>query len=219
MKLIKTSLLLIIILSLFACNGDSKNGVNIDDQNNNQIETVLFDENIYQNQFIKAIEYLNACYNEEFNVQYNNISLAAAYKDVDNQEIAFLYPSSEELDDNYYEDMLAANYYLVTNYSSVDEIRNELAKYLSQEVIDSTNLEFDFMEFDGQLYLVRAGRAYGNAYCDLESISLDSINDEETIRNYRIDYYEYEEFANQKLLEFMYIDGKWLLNEVRDIDN
>ncbi|MCR5229265.1 MAG: hypothetical protein K6D03_03985 [Solobacterium sp.] len=54
-----------------------------------------------------------------------------------------------------------ASYYKVTNYSTVEEIRSDLAQYIDDSLLDKSSLSVDFEEKDGVLYAIRGGRGYG----------------------------------------------------------
>ena len=54
-----------------------------------------------------------------------------------------------------------AGYWLVTNFKTVEEVKNHMLKYITASFLDSKLIEEDFIEDDGNLLMVRGSRGYG----------------------------------------------------------
>lgn len=63
--------------------------------------------------------------------------------------------------------------FAVLNYDSIDNIKNEFGKYMSEEIYLEPIMN-NFCEFEGECYLVRGGRGYGN--CTIGEISITEQN-------------------------------------------
>ncbi len=80
----------------------------------------------------------------------------------------------------YFEDPSFASFYPVSNFSSKEDIYEYLSLYFTKSFISEQmqNIEDNFLEFDGGLYLVRGGRGYGYFNIDLDTINYQSIQND-----------------------------------------
>ncbi len=62
------------------------------------------------------------------------------------------------------DDMYA--YYLVSNFKTVDEVKEYIAEYVTSECFNEEEIDEDFAEDSGNLYLLRGARGYG--YYDID---------------------------------------------------
>ena len=126
-----------------------------------------FDEQTFLKDITPNVSCLDACVQEVFGAQADMDTVyLAAYESESayaggTGKIALLFKQGEEDKyGDYYIDPAYTSYYPVTNFKTNAEVADYLKKYLSQSIIDQW-FSNDFLEYDGQLYLVRGARGYG----------------------------------------------------------
>ncbi len=163
----------------------------------------------------KAIHCFSSCVEEIFNADVDyNAGKMALYKDEESfekGEILKLYSSDEKIDENkYFTDPTVSLYYPVKNFKTNAEVREEMRKYMSDEIIDKW-FRNDFTEYGGELYMRRGGRGYGALICDESSAKF--IGEENGKRYVEVTFMLFDEYDHTEVLGFSNINGRWILTE------
>ncbi len=161
------------------------------------------------------IEMLNSCILEifdadvDFDLPYSAVYESEESYDSSNGEPALLYGAWESIDvSDYYEDPTAASYYPVSNYKTNAEVRENLQKYMSDEIIDKY-FNDDFLEYDGALYLCRSSRGYGAIELDLDSLTLIQETDDKCYVS--VDILYFESYDSTEMIELTKTDNGWII--------
>ncbi|MCQ4935958.1 hypothetical protein [Anaerotignum propionicum] len=202
--------IVIIVLSAFviffmaACNAPSK--------------AEVFSEEKFLEDITPNLVCLNSCVHEMFGaeVDFNEDSYLAAYESesayADGMgDIALLFkPGEESKYVDYFIDPTCSDYYPVTNFKTNAEVRDYLRKYLSDEVIDKW-FSNDFLEYEGQLYLIRGSRGYGAMKCDLESLKY--VEEKDDKQYVTVDFKLFDTFDHTETLEFSKVNDVWIMTD------
>ena len=122
-----------------------------------------FDEEKFINEIKPNIECLQSCVQEIFgaDISFDKRSYLSAYESEEAYDdgrgervVLFLPEEEEKYAKDYYIDPTYSDFYVVNNFKTNDEVRENLRKYMSDEIIDNYFRD-DFFEYDGMLYLVR----------------------------------------------------------------
>lgn len=173
---------------------------------------VVTDEPFDKEKFLEdvkpVVDALYKCDMEEFcaDIDFDK-SFSAGYK---GDGISVLYPSNEERPEDCAEDPAAASYLLVRNYTTVEQVRDGLKRYMTEDVINGfLELENDFFEFDGKLYARRGGRGYGEPHCLPETLTY--VKEENGMQIAEIEYDNLGESDGKCTLKFKKTDEGWKL--------
>lgn len=136
---------------------------------------------------IPNIETLNSCILEVFGA---DTDFDLDYRAVYESEAAYangsgtpmhLYGIWESIEPSvllkYFDDPTASSYFPVKNFKTNADVRNNLRKYMSDEIIDEY-FHDDFLEYNGTLFLKRGSRGYGAEELDMDSLKLVEEKDE-----------------------------------------
>jgi len=199
----------ILVLSAFmlfstaSCNGTSK--------------AEAFSEEKFLEDITPNVIYLNSCVQEMFCAEVNfEDSYLSAYESKSAYadglgDIALLFkPGEEGKYPDYFIDPTCSSYYPVTNFKTNSEVRDYLKKYLSEDVIDKW-FSNDFLEYEGQLYLVRGSRGYGAMTCDLESVKY--VEEKDGKQYVTVDFKLFDEFDHTETLEFSKVNDVWIMTD------
>ncbi len=98
----------------------------------------------------------------------------------------------------------------VTNFKTKDEVREYMRQWLDDSVFEKegSNVDFNFMEFDGKLYLLRGNRGYGVvSYGNTEILSETETEITAVTHIYHFDHVE----AGTADIRFEKRDGNWII--------
>lgn len=103
----------------------------------------------------------------------------------------------------------------VTNFKTKAEVREYMGRWLDSSLFeaDYCGIDFNFMEYDGKLYLLRGNRGYGlvsYGNSEITSKTADKMTAKAYI--YQNDYYE----AGTAEIEFEKRDGNWIIVSVEE---
>ncbi|WP_206459226.1 hypothetical protein [Anaerovorax sp. IOR16] len=202
-KIAILALSVFMLFSMASCNDSSK--------------VKVFSEENFLEDIAPNVLYLDSCVQEMFcaEVDFDDSYLAAyesksAYAD-GMGEIALLFkPGEESKYDDFFIDPTYSSYDTVTNFKTNSEVRDYLKKYLSDDVIDKWFLN-DFLEYEGQLYLVRGSRGYGAVTCDLESVKY--VEEKDGKQYVTVDFKLFDEFDHTETLEFSKVNDVWIMTD------
>ena len=169
-----------------------------------------FDPNTFMTEIIPAVECMDSCALELYGAEADRDTIYHAGFDADGAP--HLYLDGEPLPEGCEEDGSYANYYPVTNFSSLDEIRASLAVYLSEEVLQANPcriemLENNFLEYEGSLYLWRGSRGYGASSVDMDSLSY--LGEADGLQQVQVSILFFGEHDYDATLSFQQVDGVW----------
>ncbi len=135
---------------------------------------------------------LNEVFKDEFSAEYY-YSEETDKKAVYESEQAFnnfeppvlLIGVNDEIPNGYFADPLDLIYMQVYNFNSKNEIREHFSLYFTQNFIANLDysIEYNFFEFDGELYLVRGGMGYGTYSVDFDTTNYDNMIDNTMLVN------------------------------------
>lgn len=108
----------------------------------------------------------------------------------------------------------------MTNYDTVDEVKNNIEKMVSRKALNSMfegeyedRINMRFTEFKGTLYQVSCDRTYDEMKYDENSI--EYVGRRDSTYYVSIDAYYFEEFYCTEQLEFKKIDGNWVVTNMQ----
>lgn len=205
-------LALIMTVSLYGCSsGTASNDSSVPDSSS-QPETQLSEADLEE-----CVDAYNLVLNETFGASVDEGSAyMRLYKDGNSSDL--LKPDamiiSTDLKDNggvqqggdydgYTIDPSYADCYKVTNFDSLDAVREYLGQWLENSVYEE-RLQENFMEYDGALYLVRGGRGYGTEKIDTVAITAQTADSVSATAK----YYVFDEDSGVMDLIFSVTDGK-----------
>ena len=213
-KLYKAMILFIIpcLVLLSACS--SSKGPE-EQQTSQDVQEEVFSQDQFMKDIQPALECLKSCDEELFlaQVDFDHDLLAAYQKDKDQNDIAVLYPSGDPLPKGYDSDLADARYYHVENYNHIQALKEDLQRYMTDDVIASFQLlENDFINFDDALYLVRGGRGYGALVSVPESAKyIEEKNNQHIVQ---IEYKMFDEHDHDAKISFIQDDGHWKIAHI-----
>lgn len=204
-------------LSLFLVSGCNENENHHEDEitETENVELEVFDETTFMQAIMPNLEYMQSCEQELFGADVDFDSTYVALYTYENEEYNFekLMSANEELPEGYVEDPAAALYYPVTNFSSIQELKANAQNYILDAKIPNLDLlEYDFLEFDGGLYLCRGGRGYGSEVCDLDTLKY--LGEENGLKVVEVDYFFFDEKTGTGKIYFENVDGNWIIVDV-----
>lgn len=169
-----------------------------------------FDPDTFMTDIIPVVECLNSCARETFGAEADMDTIYHAGFDADGAP--HLYLDGEPLPEGCEEDGSYANYYPVTNFSSLAELRASLEVYLSDEVMRTAPcpeemLERNFLEYEGALYLWRGSRGYGASGVDVDSLSY--LGEADGLQQVQVSITFFDEHDYDATLSFQHVDGVW----------
>lgn len=123
----------------------------------------------------------------------------------------YLGDSTEE----YYYDYFERTVMEVTNFKTKSEVREYMSRWLDSSLFeaDYCGIDFNFMEFEGKLYLLRGNRGYGLVSYGNSEITSKTA-DKMTAKAYIYQNNVYE--AGTAEIKFEKIDGRWIIVSVED---
>ena len=123
----------------------------------------------------------------------------------------YLGDSTEE----YYYDYFERTVMEVTNFKTKSEVREYMSRWLDSSLFeaDYCGIDFNFMEFEGKLYLLRGNRGYGLVSYGNSEITSKTA-DKMTAKAYIYQNNVYE--AGTAEIKFEKIDGNWIIVSVED---
>lgn len=202
-KIAILALSVIMLFSMASCNDSSK--------------VEVFSEEKFLEDIAPNVIYLDSCVQEMFcaEVDFDDSYLAAyesksAYADGIGNIALLFKPGEENKYADYFIDPTYSSYYTVTNFKTNSEVRDYLKKYLSDDIIDKWLLN-DFLEYEGQLYLVRGSRGYGAVTCDLESVKY--VEEKDGKQYVTVDFKLFDEFDYTETLEFSKVNDAWIMTD------
>jgi len=229
-KLLILAVSLVLALGLAGCG--SSEPVEVDGTT-----TETFSEEAFLEEIKPSIDVLNSCKTEEFCAEvddsvtyialfeneedaYSEVSkpdkLVETPRDLSVAEMEAEYP-------DYYLDPAMIQYLKVTNFDSVKDIQNHIAKYLDEAVTDyilegnyEVWLNSSFSETTDDLYLMRGGRGYGAESYDKDSVTyLEEIDGKHYVQ---IDVYYFESLDHKEKLELSKTADGWKITNVETIE-
>ncbi len=156
---------------------------------------------------------LNEIYTAEFSAEYYNEADMVKNAVYESEEAfnngdapALLINLNEAVPDGYFHDPLSISYLPVYSFSSKEEVLEHFSLYFTQNVINELRLsmEYDFLEFDGELHLARGGMGYGTYTIDFDTIDYTNMQHNKLILNM---LYLGEFTTDKTLVEFAEDDG------------
>ena len=178
-----------------------------------------FDEEKFINEIKPNIECLQSCVQEIFgaDISFDKRSYLSAYESEEAYDdgrgervVLFLPEVEEKYAKDYYIDPTYSDFYVVNNFKTNDEVRENLRKYMSDEIIDNYFRD-DFFEYDGMLYLVRGARGYGAIDVDCESVKY--VGEKDGKQYVSVDILYFDEYDYTETVEFSRIDDRWIITE------
>ncbi len=178
-----------------------------------------FDEEKFINEIKPNIECLQSCVQEIFgaDISFDKRSYLSAYESEEAYDdgrgervVLFLPEEEEKYAKDYYIDPTYSDFYVVNNFKTNDEVRENLRKYMSDEIIDNYFRD-DFFEYDGMLYLVRGARGYGAIDVDCESVKY--VGEKDGKQYVSVDILYFDEYDYTETVEFSRIDDRWIITE------
>ena len=179
-----------------------------------QVETA-FDSEIFLEEIKPALEYLESAEAEIYGAEVDfDHSYYAGYQEVNGQsELAVLIPLEETLPEGYVEDPAAASYYLVNNFTTIQEIKDYAMNYfLGDKIPNLDTLEYNFLAYEGKLYLCRGGRGYGTLLPKIDTVKY--VGEENGEQIVTIDYYHFDEYDSTKTVHFVLEDNQWKIIDI-----
>ena len=179
-----------------------------------------FDPDTFMTEIVPSVECLDSCVSETFGAEPDLDTIYHAGFDADGAP--HLYLDGEALPEGCEEDGSYANYYPVTNFSSMDELRASLEVYLSDEVMatrpcSEDMLERNFLEYEGALYLWRGSRGYGAAGIDVDSLSY--LGEADGLQQALVSITFFGEHDYDATLSFEHVDGVWKIVQLMRNDS
>lgn len=178
-------------------------------------KTEPFNEQTFLKDITPNVSCLDSCVQEVFGAQADMDTVyLAAYESESayaggTGNIALLFQQGEEGKySNYYIDPAYTAYYPVTNFKTNAEVADYLKKYLSQDIIDKW-FSNDFLEYEGQLYLVRGARGYGAMTCDLDS--LQYLEEKDGKQYVTVKFNQFDAFDHTEKLQFTKVNDSWVM--------
>ena len=174
-----------------------------------------FDAQTFLKDITPNVSCLDACVQEVFGAQADMDTVyLAAYESESayaggTGNIALLFQQGEEGKySNYYIDPAYTSYYPVTNFKTNADVAEYLKNYLSQDIVDKW-FSNDFLEYDGQLYLVRGAKGYGAMTCDLNSLRY--VEEKDGKQYVAVDFQLFDALDHTEKLEFTKVNDGWVL--------
>lgn len=176
-----------------------------------------FDEEKFVNEIKPNIECLQSCVQEIFgaDISFDKRSYLSAYESEEayddgrgDRVVLFLPEEEEKYAKDYYIDPTYSYFYVVNNFKTNDEVRENLRKYMSDEIINNYFRD-DFFEYEGELYLVRGARGYGAIDVDCESVKY--IGEKDGKQYVSVDILYFGDYDYTETVEFSRIDGRWII--------
>ncbi len=166
------------------------------------------------------IDMLNSCILEifgadvDFDLCYTAVYESEAAYDDGKDSPARIYGLWESIDlSDCYNDPTDSYYYPVKNLKTNSEVRENLKKYMSDEIIDRY-FHNDFLEYDGALYLRRGSRGYGACELDMDSLKLIEENDEKCTVSVGAIYFG--ESDGTYTVEFTKSQNGWIITNISE---
>ena len=183
-----------------------------------------FSESDFLNEIKPNLECLNSCVqvmfmaDVDFNVEYiSAYDNEEAYDDgLGERAVLFLPEEEEAYAENYYIDPTYASLYTVNNFKTNEEVRENLRKYMTDEIIDKY-FDNDFFEYEGNLYLVRGARGYGAVTVDMDSVKY--IEEKDGKQYVSVDFLLFDELYYTETIEFSQSNGNWIITGETETDN
>ena len=101
----------------------------------------------------------------------------------------------------------------VTNFSTITEIKTNLEKYLTTDMVQKLFNEHDFLEFGGKLYRAFYGRGYGETKLQLSSAKITSLQGKSC--TVQISVYKHGSYyAGTATVNFVKNGDKWYISSV-----
>lgn len=196
---------------------NTKNDTTAVDESSTDFDSAAFIEEITPN-----VEYLNSCLDEifvtspDFGTRYTAAYASEEAYDNGNgtPAILFLREDYEKVAKEYFIDPTLSDYYPVSGYTTNAEVRENLEKYMSKDLVDKV-FHDDFMEFEGKLYLVRGSKGYGAYSLDMNSLKYDKEIDGKQYATVDMLYFsEYDKTLN---LELEKQGDNWIMDTDTDL--
>ncbi len=190
---------------------------------------------------MNCIYALNEVYTDRFSAEYydaeDEIKKGVYEREEDANGYnppALLLGMNEATPDGYVEDPAAVSYLPVYSFNSKADIYEHFSLYFTDRFLESIqhNVDMNFLEFDGALYLTRGGMGYGMSSLNFDNIDVSAMQDNTLIvdellfgePNGKIELTFIEEDGSLKLDERNYIlmfdlynvNNDWMLIEVPD---
>ncbi len=135
---------------------------------------------------------LNEIYSDEYSAEFYDTAdmvKTAVYESEDafndNAEPIMLIGQNDTVPVGYFADPIGTLYMPVYNFNSKAEIYEHFSNYFTENFINEIRPDVDrnFCEFDGELYLTRGSMGYGAYNVDFDSIDYSNIQDNTLIIN------------------------------------
>ena len=158
---------------------------------------------------------LNEVLREEFFLEYNDEYMKAAFKseDIEKQKVPDkLFEANQDIPPTLYIDGAEKQYYKVLNFKSMEEFKKHLSSYFTDSYIKEIQEQIDenIIEYNDDLYLVRAGRGYGANTVDFDSIDIVTTPILKATVNTKL----FDELDKTLEIEFIKDDGTYKINRV-----
>ena len=129
-------------------------------------------------------------------------------------KISVLYDQNDKLPEGYEQDPGFIRYHPVFNFASLEEVKKELSKYVTDEVLAEMDLEEAFLEFEGKLYLVRGARGYGAYLCDVGTVKY--LGEKDGLQQITIGYNLFDNYSNDVTVSFLETEEGWKIAAVEN---
>ncbi len=135
---------------------------------------------------------LNEIYSDEFSAEYydaEDMIKKAVYESEEaineNDGPSMLIGLNEAVPEGYLSDPADALYMPVYNFNSKAEISEHFSAYFTSRYVDDMqiNLDYNFFEFEGALYIVRGGMGYGAYSVDFDSLDYSKMQNNQMVIN------------------------------------
>lgn len=179
--------------------------------------TKVFNEEKFLEDISPNIACLDSCVHEIFGAEVDSddsylavYESESAYADGMGNITLLFKPGEENKYTGYFPDPTDSLYYRVTNFKTNSEVRDNLKKYLSDNVIDKWFFN-DFLEYEEQLYLIRGSRGYGAETIDFDSVKY--VEEKDAKQYVTVDFKLFDGFDRTEKLEFTKINDVWIMTD------
>lgn len=193
-----------------------------------------FTEEAFMEEIATNIDVLDSCVTEVFCTEVDDSTRYMAlfeneedaYSEISKPDKLVEMPDEivyDELDSQYpgyYTDPALIEYTKVTNFSSINEIRDYIAQYVSDEAVNEALdgsydvwLNSSFSEVEDGLYLMRGGRGYGAMTYDKDSAAY--VEEVDGMHYVTVDVMYFDSFDHTETLEFTASGDGWIITDIQ----
>lgn len=176
-------------------------------------ETEAFDPEVFLQEIRPSLEGLDQVDQELFGAQVDwEQKYAAGYED---GVLTVLYPRGQALPQGCDPDPADADYFPISNYQELSQVRDYMEAFLSPELTDRFSYwQENFLQMEDGLYLCRGGRGYGALWFEPESLRyLDPTPEGHRVT---LDYYLFDQFDHTATLTLVPSPNGWQITEISE---